>query len=76
MQRASHRAVRVVLLLLCGAAHQALYGLSQGSARHEIINAHMAHAQRLIDHIEHDEALPIIVAAMDEDSKQADARFA
>jgi hypothetical protein len=52
------------------AAHQALYGLAQGTARHDIIQAHMANAQQygqqLIDRIGKDEALPIIVQAIDE----------
>ncbi len=55
-------------------ARQALYGPSQGSARHEIISAHMANAQQygqqLIDRIGPDEALPIIVQAMDEATQE------
>jgi hypothetical protein len=56
------------------AARQALYGPSQGSARHDIISAHMANAQQygqqLIDRIGKDEALPIIVQAMDQATRE------
>lgn len=51
------------------AAHSALYGLAAGTARHDIIQHHMANAQQygqqLIDEIGTEEALPIIVAALD-----------
>ncbi len=61
------------------AARLALYGLAQGTARHDIIQAHMANAQQygqqLIETIGSDEALPIIVEAMDKGTDQADARF-
>jgi hypothetical protein len=51
------------------AARMALYGPSQGSACHDIIQAHMANAQQygqqLIDQLGREEALPIIIQAMD-----------
>lgn len=59
------------------AARLALYGLAQGIARHEIISAHMANAQQygqqLIEQLGPDEALPIIIEAMDEGTNKADA---
>jgi hypothetical protein len=61
------------------AARLGLYGLAQGTARHEIITAHMVNAQQygqqLIDQIGQDEALPIIIEAMDEGHNRAEARF-
>jgi hypothetical protein len=61
------------------ASRLALYGPAMGIARHEIIQAHMANAQqygqRLIEQIGPDEALPIIVAAMDIGTERADAKF-
>jgi hypothetical protein len=61
------------------AARLALYGLAQGTARHDIIQAHMANAQQygqqLIEQLGPDEAMPIIVEAMDKGTNQADARF-
>ena len=51
------------------AAHEALYGLAAGTARHEVINARMERAQhaseQLIEAIGAREALPIIAAAME-----------
>ena len=50
-------------------AQAALYSLSSGTTRHDFINARMEHiqtaSQRLIDTIGKEEALPLIVAAID-----------
>lgn len=50
------------------AAHNALYGLSSGTARHQVISAHMertqAAASQLIDAIGEDQAIPLIIKAM------------
>ncbi len=50
-------------------AHTALYGLASGTTRHAVISARMEHiqtiSQRLIDAIGKEEALPLIVAAID-----------
>jgi hypothetical protein len=50
-------------------AHAALYGLSSGTTRHDFISTRMKHiqtaSQRLIDTIGKEEALPLIVAAID-----------
>ncbi len=49
---------------------EALYGLAAGSSRHDFIKARMDHirvaSQRLIDTLGEDEALPLIVAAIDQ----------
>jgi hypothetical protein len=56
------------------AACAGLYGLRMGSARHDVISAHMAHAQeysvQLIEQLGKEEALPLIVAAMDAGSRR------
>jgi hypothetical protein len=61
------------------ASRLALYGPAMGTARHEIISAHMANAQQygaqLIEQLGRDEALPIIIEAMDEGHNRAEARF-
>ncbi len=58
-------------------ARLALYGLASGTARHEIINAHMANAQQygqqLINTIGADEAMPIIVDAINTGHDHAEA---
>ena len=50
-------------------AQEALHGLAAGSSRHDFISARMKHihlvSQRLIDTLGKDEALPLIVAALD-----------
>lgn len=50
-------------------AHEALHGLASGTARHDFISARMEHiqivGQRLIETIGKEEALPLIVAAID-----------
>ncbi len=50
-------------------AQEALYGLAAGSSRHDFISARMNRiqlaSQRIIDTLGKDEALPLIVAAMD-----------
>jgi hypothetical protein len=54
------------------AAHAALHGLASGTARHEVITAHMAHiedaAAQLIDALGSDQALPLIVARLEQHS--------
>ena len=50
-------------------AREALHGLAAGTTRHDFISARMEHiqtvSQRLIDTIGKEEALPLIVAAID-----------
>jgi hypothetical protein len=50
-------------------AQEALHGFAAGSSRHAFISARMQHihlvGQRLIDTLGKDEALPLIIAAMD-----------
>ena len=50
-------------------AHAALHGLASGTTRHDVISARMEHiqivSQRLIDAIGKEEALPLIVTAID-----------
>jgi uncharacterized membrane protein len=54
------------------AARDALSGLASGTARHAIISAHMAHAQeaaaQLIDVLGRNQAMPLIIAAIDQHS--------
>jgi hypothetical protein len=51
------------------AAHAALYGLSSGTARHDIITAKMERVQtasaQLIEQLGADAALPLIIKAME-----------
>ena len=72
LQPTSHSEVAILLSQIDAeydAAHQALYGLTSGSARHDFISARMEHihsvSQHLIDTIGKEAALPLIVAAMD-----------
>ncbi len=50
-------------------AQEALHGLASGSSRHDVISARMERihrmSQHLIDTIGKEEAMPLIVAAMD-----------
>jgi hypothetical protein len=50
-------------------SQEALYGLASGCSRHDVISAHMERihtaSQHLIDTLGKEEALPLIVAAMD-----------
>jgi hypothetical protein len=72
LQPTNHSEVAILLSQINAeydAAHQALYGLASGSARHDFISARMKHiqsvSQHLIDTIGKEAALPLIVAAMD-----------
>mgnify|MGYP003623104915 CR=1 FL=1 len=72
LQPTNHSEVAILLSQIDAeydAAHQGLYGLASGNARHDFISARMEHihsvGQHLIDTIGKEAALPLIVAAMD-----------
>jgi hypothetical protein len=54
------------------AAHDALHGLASGVARHAVISAHLERTQdaaaQLIEALGQDQALPLIIEAMDQHS--------